>query len=472
MTQSKNRYQQIASDIEQQIRSGVLSIGDRLPSLRSLCAERGVSMNTAIRAFHELEKLGFVEAKPQSGYVVSYSHQHFKNLVDSSHPKMVKGANNLDEIMQLLVENYDMAKIRLSSAMLDSRIVPINKLNAALVAATKSMPDSGVNYSVHGSKKLKTQIAKRATVWGGKFQPDDIITTSGSMDGIAFSLLALTQRGDTIAVESPVYYGILRLAHSLGLRVIELPTHPKSGVDIDSLEGWMKKGKLTLCILVSNFCNPMGSCMPDAHKKAVATMAEQYGVPIIEDDVYGELFFGNKRPVTIKAFDKAGMVLWCGSFSKTLVSGYRVGWIEAGRYKKQVELVKHHHTLYCSTVTHEAVGIFLEMGRYEHHLKKLRSELYRNYLQFQRSISLYFPDQTKVTHPTGGMNLWVEFPKNMNTIDLYNEAILNKISISPGRIYTLQHQYNHCLKLSFGMKWNNDLELALKRVGKLAKELL
>lgn len=467
-----NLYATLSSEIEQQIKTNVLKIGDRLPSLRSICSERGVSMNTAIRAFHELEKLGLIEAKPQSGYVVSYSHSHFKNIVASSQPKMVKGANSMDEIMNLVVENYPMAKTRLSSAILDARLVPINKLNAAVGAATKSLSDSGVNYSVYGSEKLKTQIAKRATVWGGKFQPSDIITTSGSTDALAFTLLALTRRGDTIAVESPVYYGILRLAYSLGLQVIELPTDPKVGVQMDALERLMKSKKIKLCLLVSNFSNPMGACMPEEHKKRVAQMAAKYQIPVLEDDVYGELFFGNKRPRNIKSFDEEGMVLWCGSFSKTLVSGYRVGWIEAGRFKKELEKVKLNHTLYCTTITHEAVGIFLEIGRYEHHLKKLRASLYNNYLNFQRCISLYFPEETKVTHPTGGMNLWVEFPKKVNTIELYNQAILHRISISPGRTYTLQHQYNHCLKLSFGMKWGDDIDSALKRVGKLAKEMM
>ncbi|MBI3233599.1 MAG: PLP-dependent aminotransferase family protein [Bacteroidetes bacterium] len=461
-------YIQIANSIEHQIKSDVLKIGDKLPSIRTVCSERGVSISTVSQAYFELESRGFIESRPQSGYYVSYAHKNFRNLPSVSQPIMAKKFDKVEDIMSIVIQNFENAQIYLSSASLSPELVPIAKLNKSLVTATRTLKDSGVGYSKIGSIKLKTQIAKRSLSWGGKLQADDIITTGGSIDAISFCLLSLTKRGDTIVVESPVYFGILRLAQSLGLHVIELPTHPVSGIEVDALKKVIEKKKIKLCILITNFSNPMGSCMPDENKKEVVRLMEKHNIPLIEDDLYADLYFGNHRPTSCKTYDESGIVLWCGSFSKTLVSGYRVGWVAPGKFKDQVERTKLFHSMYSSTITHEAIGNFLEVGRYENHLRKTRQILHRNSLQFHRCISEYFPEDTKVTRPLGSMNLWVELNKKSDVIELYNKAIVNKISITPGRMYTLQNQYNNCFKLSYGMLWNEKVESALKLLGKLA----
>lgn len=464
-------YNRIVETIVQQIVSGVLHAGDRLPSLREICKQYGVSMNTATRAFYELEKQGFIESKPRSGYFVAVSPVHRRSIPSVN--KLVQTHVRLtqEEVVNAMVSNFDQAKVALSSAMLDAALVPVKRINKALLMATQTLDDSGVGYRRTGGGRLKTQIAKRTVSWGGHLTADDLVTTAGSVDAIAFCLMALTTRGDTIAVESPVYFGILRLAHSLGLQVIEIPTHPITGADPDAIKKLLERKAIKLCILVTNFSNPLGSCMPDEHKKEVASLMTRYNVPLIEDDLYGDLYYGNQRPKTCKTYDESGHVLWCGSFSKTLVSGYRVGWLAPGKYKQQVERIKLYHTLQCSTITHEAVGLFLEMGRYEHHLRTVRPILQGNYFQFLRCINAYFPEQAKVTRPLGGMNLWVEFERGFNTLELYNRAIQKGISITPGRSYTLRNQYNNCLKLSYGMLWRPEVEKALKVLGKLARDL-
>ncbi len=465
---SESIYLQIANTIEHQIKKDVLKIGDKLPSLRSLCNERGVSLSTATQAYLELESRGLIESRPQSGYYVSYAHKHFRNLPEVSQPIMAKRFDKVEDIMSVVIQNFEKAQTYLSSASLSAELIPIAKLNKSLMAATQSLKDSGVNYSKVGSVKLKTQIAKRSLAWGGKLQAEDIVTTGGSIDSISFCLLALTKRGDTIVVESPVYFGILRLAQSLGLHVIELPTHPVTGIEVDALKKVIERKKVKLCILISNFSNPMGSCMPDENKRAVVQLMEKHHIPLIEDDLYADLYYGSHRPTSCKTYDESGIVLWCGSFSKTLVSGYRVGWVAPGQFKEQVERTKLYHSMYSSTITHEAVGNFLEVGRYENHLRKTRLVLHRNSLQMLRCISEYFPSDTKVTRPLGSMNLWVELNKKSDVIELYNKAIANKISITPGRMYTLQNQYNNCFKLSYGMLWNEKIENAIKLLGKLS----
>ncbi|MES2479370.1 MAG: PLP-dependent aminotransferase family protein [Bacteroidota bacterium] len=469
MKKKEPLYIGIANNIESKIKSDVLKIGDKLPSLRTICTEKGVSLSTATQAYFELECRGLIESRPQSGYYVSYAHKYFRELPSVSQPIVARKEDKVEDIMSTVIQNFEKAKVYLSSASLSPELVPIAKLNKSIVNATRSLKDSGVGYSKAGSMKLKAQIALRTLSWGGNLKSDDIITTGGSIDSISFCLLSLTKRGDSIVVESPVYFGILRLAQSLGLNVIELPTHPVTGIEVEALKKTLEKRKVSLCILITNFSNPMGSCMPDEHKRAVVQLMEKHNIPLIEDDLYADLYFGHQRPSSCKTYDESGLVLWCGSFSKTLVSGYRVGWVAAGRYQEQIEKTKLFHSMYSSTITHEAVGDFLEVGRYDHHLRKLRQILHQNSLQFQRCISEYFPEDTKVTRPLGSMNLWVELNKKSDTVELYNKAMEHRISITPGRTYTLQNQYNNCFKLSYGMLWDDKVESVLKLLGKLAK---
>jgi DNA-binding transcriptional MocR family regulator len=219
---------------------------------------------------------------------------------------------------------------------------------------------------------------------------------------------------------------------------------------------------------VTNFNNPLGACMPTEHKREVVKLLQKYNVPLIEDDLYGDLYFSEKRPLTCKSFDESGLVMYCGSFSKTLAAGYRVGWVAPGKFMKSVSRTKNYHSICCNTLAHAAIGNFLENERYEQHLRTLRQTLYNNTLQFQRAIGDYFPDDTRVSRPQGGFHLWVEFNKHTDTLDLYNKVIEHKISFTPGRLYTLQDQYHNCMRLSTGLVWTDKIDKALQLVGKLA----
>ncbi len=461
-------YLQIANNIEHQIKSDVLKIGDKLPSLRTVANEKGVSIITAQQAYFELECRGLIESRPQSGYYVSYAHKHFKNVPQTSQPIIAKTDDDTEEIIFTVSQNISKAKIELSTGIPSIELLPVAKMNKAIVNATRTLKGGGLDYDKYGNKNLKKQIAIRSLNWGGKLKEEDIITTSGSIDAISFCMLTLAQRGDTIAVESPVYFGILHLAKSLGLNVLELPTNPITGIEVDALKKAIETKKVKLCLLVSNFSNPLGSCMPDENKKAVVKLMEKHNIPLIEDDLFGDLYFGNHRPTCCKTYDESGIVLLCSSFSKTLAPGYRVGWMVPGKFKEKVARTKYYHSLYTTSITHEAVGSFLENERYENHLRKLRQTLHRNSLQFLRCISQYFPEDTKVTIPQGGLHLWVELNNKKDTVELYNTAMAHKISIAPGRMFTLQNQYNNCLKLNCGLVWGDQVEGALKLLGKLA----
>lgn len=470
VTRKELLYLKIAKSLEMQISNDVLKVGDKLPSIRMICRQHGVSMTTAQFAYYELEAKSLIESRPQSGYYVSNTLHRKLDMPTATKPEARPPVKAVTDIFENAFNNAaEKNFLVLSRGVPAVPLLPIAKLNKEMVQALRSLPGSGTSYeSLPGNEKLRTQVAKWSFNWNGNLSKKDIVTTSGCMNAIAYCLMALTKSGDTIAVESPCFYGILQLSQSLGLKVLELPTDPQTGVDMDALKRIVQKTKLAACLFVSNFNNPFGSLMPDAHKKEAVRLLEKYNVPLIEDDIYGDIYFGDSRPSCCKSYDESGMVLWCSSVSKTLAPAYRVGWVAPGKFMEQLSKIKLYNTLSSTAITHEVIGSFLETGRYEAHLRKLRRTLHTNYLQYVRVISEHFPAGTRISRPQGGLSLWVELPKHTDTISLYNAALSKKIIFSPGNMFTLQKQYGHCMRLSYGLEWNERTENGLKVLGKLA----
>lgn len=471
---SDHLYERIAGSIESLVASGVIKVGEKLPSLRVLCKEHGVSISTVMQAYYHLESKGLIEARPQSGYYVRFSHKNIPAAPDKSEPLATTGSNQAEEIITSVFSKLvDPSIIKFSLSVPSPELLPIAKLNKAMVEAMRQLPAGGTNYeNIQGNTELRRQIAKGSLLWGGKLSGDDIVTTAGCMNAVAFSLMAVTERGDTIVVESPIYFGILQLACNLGLKVLELPTDPNTGIDLDAFRRAIQTHTIKACILMSNFNNPLGCLVPDDHKKEVVRIIQYYKVPLIEDDLYGDVYFTGSRPKTCKTYDESGLVLWCGSVSKTLAPGYRVGWVAPGMFLDKIKMLKMYHLVSTSTLEQEAIARFLANGRYEHHLRKLRSTLQSNCMQYIRAISEYFPEGTRITHPQGGFLFWVELDKRVDTYELYKRAMKHSISIGPGRMFTLHDQYHHCMRLSYGLLWSHQIDEALKTLGRLVCEMI
>jgi DNA-binding transcriptional MocR family regulator len=464
-------YQRVADEIAQYIFKGSWKFGDRIPSVRKVVDMFNVSLATAVKSYYELEAKSLIEARPQSGYYVCYSPNAFPPLPNPSQPKEEGRSIGLNEIIDnVFASPQKKDTIKLSLGVPSEELLPIAKLNKSLVAAMRSLDGSGSAYdSIEGNPALRSQIAKRSYLWGGQLVEKDLLITSGCINAISYALMALTKPGDTIAVESPTYFGILQLAKNIGLKVIELPTDPLLGIDQDKLPRLLRTKKIKACVFVPNFSNPLGSCMPDAEKRKLVRLLDQFNVPLIEDDLYGDLHFEKQRPRTCKSFDKNGIVIWCGSISKTVAPGYRIGWIAPGKYYEKIRQIKLYHAMSGTAITQQAIAHFLETNSYDRHLQKMRNLLHTNSLRFIHAISEYFPEGTRVTRPKGGLVLWVECPKKVNSIALYHAAIKEKISIAPGRMFTLQNQFNHCIRLNYAQGWSEKIERAIKILGSLVR---
>jgi len=462
-------YLEIAGEIEGQIQKGLLTAGDKLPSVRAVCLKYNVSMSTAQMAYFTLISKSLIESKPKSGYIVSNWLKNSLELPQTSNPKMVHPGKTDDALVSSIFESINNKKVtRFALGAPASELLPIRQLNRAVSGAIKDLSGCGTEYdSIEGNSDLRKHLAKWFYKTGAQVLDNEIVTTSGCLNAIAYCLMATTKPGDAIAIESPAFFGLLQLFQSLGLRVIELPTNATTGIEIDALEKVLSQEKINACLLVSNFSNPLGSCMPDEHKQEIVKLLNHYNVPLIEDDLYGDLYFGNNRPKTCKAFDKEGMVLCCSSVSKTIAPGYRVGWIAPGKFKEKIVRLKMVNAIASTTLTHQAIANFFQTGGYENHIRKLRHTLHSNCLQYTQAITNYFPEDTKISRPQGGLFLWVELNKSINTVDLYKKALQNNIVIAPGKVFSLQNQFNNCMRLNYGLLWSEKIENDLKLLAEL-----
>ncbi|MVM28508.1 aminotransferase class I/II-fold pyridoxal phosphate-dependent enzyme [Spirosoma sp. HMF4905] len=477
MNVSIPKYQQVARQLGDKLRLGVLTEGDKLPSVRTLSQELGVSINTVQQAYYCLEAEGLVEARPQSGYYARTLIERMGQVPRRSEPQAMAHQSDLSNqesvLLRLMRQQRQPGWLPLSLSVPAPSLLPVSKLTKALQQAQRELPHGGIEYELMaGNAALRRQIARYALFWGGQLIDEEIITTEGCTGALTLCLKTVTQPGDTVAVESPVYFGILQTILSLGLKVLELPTDPLTGVDLDVLEGHLRTGKVQTCLLVPSFSNPLGCCMPNAHKQRLVQMLETYQIPLIEDDLYGDLHFAPDRPLPCKAFDRQGLVLWCGSFSKTLAPGYRVGWVAPGRYYDTLFQIKRYQSGFSPGITQQAVANFLANDRYELHLRRLRQRLKSNCQRYQQTIRNHFPDGTRISEPQGGFTLWVEVDARVNTLELLDQLAPYKISMLPGSLFSLQPQYTNCMRLSYGMPFDERVAWGLQTIGQLIHQQL
>lgn len=462
-------YQEVADRIERLIAKRALKVGDKLLSVRSLSKEQGISLSTAFQAYYHLESKGLVEARPQSGYYVKFSPQHSLEIPTCCDPAMEAVPVTNDEIISSVYKDLRSDKlINFSMGSPSPALLPAAKLNKAVIQALRDSTDSCLNYEhVQGNAELRKQIARQSFNWGGTLGEEDVVVTAGCMEALALSLKAMTKPGDAVAIESPTYFGIFQVMQSLGLKVVEISTDPTLGVNLDELELAIKRFNIKACLFVCNFNNPMGSCMPDERKKQLVDMLTRRNVPLIEDDIYGELYFGKTRPRTCKYYDKSGIVIQCGSFSKSLAPGYRIGWVIPGRYKEQIIRLKRMNNVSTNTLAQSAIALFLANGRYELHLRHLRKALHTQSLRYIQAIAEHFPEDTRMTRPGGGFALWLELDRRLDSYALHKRALKHGIGIAPGQIFSSSGKFANCFRIGFGIPWSSRIEGGIKTLGDL-----
>lgn len=468
------RYESLAAEIANSIQTGVLRPGDRLLSVRQASASRGVSPSTVFQAYYQLEAKGLIRARERSGYYVAASVRQFPPELDlTSQPHDEAITLNVSELVFEVLESA-MARdvVPLGSAFPSPLLFPLSRLGQVMASCVQKLdPWSTVDDLTPGNAQLRRQIALRYLTDGLHVHTDEIVITNGALEALNLCLETVTRPGDAVLVESPTFYAALQALERLGLDAIEVPTHPREGIELAALENALKRHKPKACWLMTNFQNPLGSLMPDQKKKALVELLTRYQVPLIEDDVYGELYFGDKRPMPAKAFDTQGLVMHCSSFSKCLAPGYRIGWAAPGRFSRRVARQKLITNLATSAPAQVMLAAYLEKGGYDRHLRKLRQSLATQQAQFTQALGHHFPSGTRATRPAGGYFLWVELPQNVNALEIHRQALSLGISVAPGPIFSAKQGFTNCLRLNYGHAWDARTERAIAMLGRLVKTL-
>jgi DNA-binding transcriptional MocR family regulator len=466
-------YLALANSLETQVLANVFRPGDRLPSVRSLSGDHRLSMETVLHTLRVLEDRGLIEARPRSGFYIKFRTQLPEPL-----RQPLRLESSPVEVSKLRYQAFSVGNskdvIPLSTAVPSPDILPTAKLGRIISAITRSATAEIVGYAAPaGHHKLRTQLARRSSDSGCLLKPEDFIVTNGAAEAISLALRTVCPPNSAVLVESPTYYGILEMIENLGLRVVELPTDPGTGVSPDDIEHAIQSiPKIGACLLVTNYSNPLGCTMSVDKKKKLVSILAKHEIPLIEDDIYGDLCPpGDRRPVTTKAFDTKGFVLLCSSISKTLAPGLRVGWIAPGRFRDQILRLKTHQTLACPTITQLAIAEFLEHGSYDAHLRKIRTFFADQLRIFSSAVSQYFPAGVRVSRPQGGFVLWIEFDGKLDTTALAAHALnRHRIAIAPGCIFSANGKnFRNCLRLSCGFPWSARIEQAIKTLGLLSK---
>lgn len=468
------RYHQLAEEISGRIRAGVLRPGDRLPSVRSISRSHRVSPATVSQAYHLLEDRGEVHTRSRSGHYVS-AHLGGRAL-QAPAVSRPSGKSTEVDVRDLIFELLDSSKskdiIPFGSAFPAAELFPLGKVARALYAAMlKFDPHSIFEQLTPGNADLRRQIARRYLESGCSVDPEDIVITVGALEGLNLCLQAVTRSGDLVAIESPAFYAVLEAIERLGLKALEIPTDPREGMELSALADALDRHPVKVCWLMTNFENPLGSLMPEAKKRELVQLLEKRGVPLIEDDVYGELYFGRDRPRPAKSFDRSGNVMHCSSFSKCLAPGYRVGWAVPGRVATEVRRAKQMTTLANSMPAQVAVADFLKQAGFNHHLRRLRLALESQQACMLRAIARYFPEQTRVTRPEGGYFLWVELPPAVKALEVFRLAREKKISIAPGPMFSPRRRFENCIRLNYGLPWSPRVEAAMSTLGTIIGSL-
>ncbi|MFT5294680.1 MAG: DNA-binding transcriptional MocR family regulator [Colwellia sp.] len=463
------KYEKLANTLMAQIEDERWRPNERLPSIRELAKLYSVSKISVQKALHTLEARGIIFVKIKSGYYVAtpkVRQQVSEGLIVINKPKLVDVPDVFYEIMERTAA-FDIAPRNLDVAQAPNHLLLLNR---HLSRALRKSPQNNALYYCEppGYLPLRHQISEHYRRRDLNISAQEICITSGCQNSLFLALMGTCQPGDIVAIESPAFYGVLQLLQQLKLKVVELPTSYTIGLTADALEEATKKWDIKACVLTANFATPTGALIPSKEKRKIAALATQKNIIIIEDDIYGDLGFHSKVE-PLKNYDTDGNFILCSSFSKSLSRDLRIGWIVAGKYFKKIVHMKLVYQLSTSQAIQYGLSSFLAEGHFERHLYQYRKVLLKQREQLTNGIADNWRIPTTFTLPDGGLAIWVQLPKEIDTFLLYEKAISEGIIITPGRLFSSVNKFSNCLRLSFAHPTKGHRLQALIRLGELCE---
>lgn len=466
-------YERVAHLVETQIASGTLRTNDRIPSVRSMSRTAKVSVSTVVQAYVHLENIGLIEARPQSGF---YVRPPDPKLLPEPRAKVTRSrrpASIATEMLDTCREALSRADlVPLNGAFTSASAYPNQRLNNLIREVLREHPThAGELIMPPGDAELRRQVAKRMAIAGAPTDAGHVVITGGTMDAITLTLQILCQPGDTVLVESPTYFGLLQAIEHLRLKVVEVPNHPgagsDAGIDVDAIRHIVRTTQLAAAVLMPNFNNPTGTLTPDDAKREIVAILTGREIPIIEDDIYGDLHYGSVRPTSLRAYDEAGLVISCGSVSKTIALGYRIGWAVSPQFHTDIARAKFYSSVACPTLQQLVLARYYASGGYDRYLRRVRSMLSTNSQHFIDAVARHFPSGTRITRPAGGIVIWIELPAGVDGAELFRTALASRIGIAPGVVFSAKANYRNYIRMSCGLPWSATIERAIEKLGRL-----
>lgn len=446
------KYLRLAKTFERQLRTGVLRVGDRLPSIRQLRDDHQVSVATAVGCYVWLERQGYVRARPKSGYYVSRAP-----LGDGPPPDVARRMRAPVSVQMARatadagIAAAHTGTIDLGPAVISPALLPTNRLNKSTRMALSAFGDAAVRYEdASGNLRLRRQVARLMFRQGATCAPEDIIITSGSTEALNLSIRAATRPGDLVAVESPGCYETLQILESLHLRALEIPHVPGEGVNLSLLASAVRKHRVAALITTATCHNPLGDCVGDDSKAEIVAFATRHDITIVEGDVFGDLIFSGERPRPLKAFDTAGIVMQCSSLAHHVAPGFNLGWAAPGRLHPEFERLKRIGSVANARLPQLAMAEFLESGGFDRHMKHLRVALWEAVETARADVLSQFPAGTRVSRPEGGFVLWIQLPDGHDGVEVKRRAAEAGVNILAGAAFSPNGQYANCIRIACG----------------------
>lgn len=464
-------YRRLAQDVARQIEDGIFVVGDRIPSIRAQARRLGVSLDTVQSAYALLESWRLIESRPQSGFYVRVRQRELH-----SPPPMSQGISDptavsiRNEATVVLQRCQTPGVLNLGAAIPAPDFLPIRQLQRIVGGvARRRMHEAAMAVFSPGLEALRIELAKRMADAGCHVPPDEIVITNGCQEALSLCLRTVARPGDTIAIESPAFVGVLQAIESLGMKALEIPCHPETGMSLEALELALDQWPVAACLVVTGNSNPLGGSMPEPNRERLVEMLAERRIPLIEDDEFGDLNYDGSRPRVAKAFDRRGLVLYCSSVSKSIASGLRVGWCSPGRWEGSMEFLQAFSSVSSSTLSQLVVAELMSGGGYDRHIRRIRAAYAEHVRLFQGAVMDWFPAGTTLSRPRGGYVLWVGLPEGADGGLLHSQALAQGVGVMPGHLFSASGKYRDHLRLNCAVPWSTRVQEALMLLGQLAR---
>ncbi|WP_238902896.1 PLP-dependent aminotransferase family protein [Clostridium sp. YIM B02506] len=464
-------YKQIVSYMKEKISNGEWTLGSRLPTQRELSERFEVNRSTVIEALSELKAEGLIEGNSRGGtkivnnawsVLMSTSPTNWQNYITSGLHKP-----NLQTIQLINELEFEEGMIRLGTGELSPDLYPKEMMKTVLTNVSDKINSLGYE-EPKGLLYLRQVLSQYVKKYGINVSPDSILIVSGSLQAFQLISMGILSPGSTVLTERPSYIKSLSVFESSGMRLNGIDMDAYGAKPKDILKSINSKDT-SLLYTIPTFHNPTGIIMPKSRRDEILELCSNERLPIIEDDVYRELWLDEEPPKPLKAEDKNDNILYLGSISKTLAAGLRIGWLIGPEVVvERLGDIKMQTDYGSSSLSQWALAEWIESGLYNKHILEVRKNLKLRRQIVLRCLDEYFSDIATWNKPKGGFYIWLNLNKQISMNKLFKDAYKNGLLINIGNIYDFSNNSN--IRISYSYASLIDLEEGLKKLSKLIRE--